>query len=81
MSKYEQKEGDIAIFKVKDHQGNRPEWTGRALINGKEMDVSLWVKSPTMFAGQIKDKWVPDNSQQDAPQTEPSNDVDDEIPF
>lgn len=59
---YEQKDGDIAIFLVKDVQGNRPQWTGKALVDGKEKDVSLWIKgdSGTMLAGQIKDKWVPD---------------------
>jgi hypothetical protein len=59
---YEQKEGDIAIFKVKNVEGKRPQWTGKALIDGKERDVSLWVKGDkgTMLAGKIQDKWEPD---------------------
>lgn len=77
---YEQKEGDIAIFKVKDHEGNRPEWTGRALIDGKERDVSLWIKSDTMLAGQIKDKWKPD-FEQAKPEPAPQDNLEDEIPF
>ena len=82
MSNYEQKEGDIAIFLVKDHEGNRPEWTGKALIDGKERDVSLWIKSDTMLAGQIKDKWVPDFSEaKQAVNDAPVDAMDDEIPF
>lgn len=60
MSKYEQKEGDIAIFMEKTVEGNRPQWTGKALIDGKERDVSMWIKSDTMLAGKIQDKWTPD---------------------
>lgn len=60
MSKYQQKDGDIAVFKEENVEGNRPQWTGKALIDGKERDVSMWIKSDTMLAGQIQDKWVPD---------------------
>lgn len=90
MSKYEQKEGDIAIFKVKDVKGNHPQWTGRALIDGKEKDVSLWIKgdSGTMLAGQIKPKWKPDFekakpalSPQQEKQVDAVEDMIDEIPF
>lgn len=89
---YEQKEGDIAIFKVQDVEGNRPQWTGKALIDGKERDVSLWIKSDTMLAGQIKDKWVP-NGALNAPDEhntakangyqpqDVNDDIEDSIPF
>lgn len=58
---YQQKEGDIVIYAVKEKKSERgPDWTGKALIDGKEKDVSLWIKSPTMFAGSVKPKWEPD---------------------
>lgn len=78
---YEQKEGDIAIFLVKQKKGERhPDWTGKALIDGVEKDVSLWIKSDTMLAGSVKNKWKPDFDK--AKQTaQPVNDMDDEVPF
>jgi hypothetical protein len=78
---YEQKDGDIAVFKVENVEGNRPQWTGKALIDGKEKDVSLWVKgdSGTMLAGKIQDKWKPD-FEKAKPAT--NNEIEsDEIPF
>ncbi len=80
---YEQKEGDIAIFLVKEKKGDKhPDWTGKALIDGKERDVSLWIKSGTMLAGAIKEKWKPD-FEQAKPKAEPqvSDDIEDSIPF
>lgn len=62
MTEYKQKEGDIAIFKVKEKRNEKsPDWTGKALIDGKEKDVSLWIKgtSGTMLAGTVKPKFVP----------------------
>ncbi len=52
---YEQKEGDIAVFRVKERRSERgPDWTGKALINGQPMEVSLWAKSDGMLTGSIK---------------------------
>jgi len=58
---YEQREGDIVIYKVKEKKTDKgPDWTGKALIDGKEKDVSFWIKSDTMLAGSVKPKWKPD---------------------
>ncbi len=74
---YEQKEGDLAIFKVKEKKGEtHPDWTGRALIDGVEKDVALWVKSDTMLAGSIKEKYKPDFDK-----AKPKDDMEDSIPF
>lgn len=77
---YEQKNGDIVIYKVKVKTNDRgPDWTGKALIDGVEKQVSLWIKSETMFAGQVKDKW---NGQKEAPKSSPKDDdLEDTIPF
>lgn len=57
---YQQKENDIAIFLVKDKKSDKhPDWTGKALISGEEKEVSLWIKSPTMLAGSIREKFKP----------------------
>ena len=42
MSKYEPRDGDIAVYAVKEKKNDRgPDYTGRALIDGKERDVSF----------------------------------------
>ena len=42
---YEQKEGDISIFKNNKKEAEKhPDYTGTALINGKKMKVALWIK-------------------------------------
>lgn len=46
MSKYEQKEGDIAIF-LEDLEGNRPLFKGTALVDGQKRDIALWPKKDT----------------------------------
>ena len=84
---YEQKEGDLAIFLVKEKKNPKgPDWTGKALIDGKEKDVSLWIKSDTMLAGSVKPKWKPDydkakaSVEAQAP-LEAKDDLEDSIPF
>jgi hypothetical protein len=55
MSKYQQKDGDIAVFVSKVKKSEKaPDYTGTAMINGVEMRVALWQKTPTMLAGSIK---------------------------
>lgn len=81
---YQQKDGDIAVFVVKDKKNERgPDWTGTAMIDGKEMQVSFWQKSPTMLAGQIKDKWVSGGQMKQAKEILPpaDDDMDQSIPF
>lgn len=80
---YERKDGDIAVFKVKDKTNERgPDWTGVALIDGVEKQISLWLKSDTMLAGQIKDKWDGGNKTPPKPFAPAhEDDLDTEIPF
>lgn len=61
---YKQREGDIALYTVKEKKNPKgPDITGKALINGKEMQISLWIKSETMWTGQIKEKYQSDYSE------------------
>jgi hypothetical protein len=56
---YEQKEGEISIFRNEKRQGNQPEYTGKALLNGEQLDIALWVKEANgkkFFAGKIQKK-------------------------
>jgi len=79
---YERKDGDIAVFTVKEKKNERgPDWTGTALINGEELQVSFWQKTPTMLAGQIKPKFVSGQQMAKAKESLPPQDDGDEIPF
>lgn len=79
---YEQKEGDIAIFKVKSKKNERgPDWTGKALIDGVEKEISIWQKTDTMLAGSIKDKWKPDFEKAKSAAQGNDDGFEDSIPF
>ena len=85
MSNYEKKEGDISIFKNNDatEENKRPQYRGTALIDGKEKDVSLWVRESKdgmkYFSGQVKPKWVKeDTAHDDIAQPEEDNS---DLPF
>lgn len=79
---YQQKNGDIAVFAVKEKKNERgPDWTGTALIDGVEKQVSFWQKSPTMLAGQIKDKYVSGQQVKQAKESLPPEDVSDDLPW
>ena len=60
---YEQREGDVSIFKNDNATGNQPQYRGSALINGEKYKLSLWVKESKkgkFFAGKIEpDNYVP----------------------
>lgn len=80
MTQYQQKNGDIVIYKVKEKINEKgPDWTGKALIDGVEKQVSIWIKSDTMLAGQIKDKW--NGKKEDQKSSPKDEDMDSEIPF
>lgn len=64
---YEMKEGQVSVF-INDKEGNekRPDYTGKALLNGKEYRVSFWKENSasgmTYLSGTIQ---PPRNSEQD----------------
>lgn len=80
---YQQKEGDIAVFKNDSDNERAPKWKGKALINGQVMEVALWEKSDTMLAGSVKlnDYKPSQHDQQKQNGYQPQDDLEDEIPF
>lgn len=84
---YEQKDGDIAVFTVKEKKSEKgPDWTGTAIVDGQKLEVSLWAKgsSGTMLAGSIKPAWKPKGGGGDAGGSTGRSDnfaPDEEIPF
>ena len=38
------KEEQIILFTNKDKQNNQPDYKGKAMFNGVEMDISIWIK-------------------------------------
>lgn len=56
--KYQQKEGDVAIFfqdPTKKTNPNGPDWTGKGLYKGEEIKIALWYKRDTMLTGKIQE--------------------------
>lgn len=57
---YQQKPGDISVFKAKDKRSDRaPDWTGSLIVPegvrpGDKLDVALWTKNDGFLAGSIK---------------------------
>jgi hypothetical protein len=58
MSNYQQRPGDIAVFKERDKKNDKaPDWKGNYTDeNGVKWEVALWAKGQngTMLAGSIK---------------------------
>jgi hypothetical protein len=62
MAGYEQKPGDIAVFKEKEKRNDRaPDWRGNLIVPegakpGDKLEVAFWAKgdSGTMLAGSVK---------------------------
>jgi hypothetical protein len=89
MAQYEQKPGDIIIFKNdKDGNEKRPDYTGNGLdLDGKKIFVSLWLKDGQkgkFMAGSIQYPREAADSAKDQRQDAPPADdfdLDDDIPF
>ena len=75
---YEQKDGDLIIFKNEQAEGNQPPYTGKGIFNGEVIRVALWVKEGAkgkFFAGRIQ-------SEADRPETQsPEPETKDNLPF
>jgi hypothetical protein len=57
---YEQKMGDIAIFREREKKSERaPDWKGSLVVPegvkpGDKLEVAVWAKTETMLAGQVQ---------------------------
>ena len=57
------REGDISVFQNdKEGNENRPDLTGKVLLNGQEMRVALWEKESSttgnkFLSGKIEEKF------------------------
>jgi len=84
MSNYEDKPGNITIFRndKATPENKQPEYQGYYLNqNGEKCDVALWVRTASQsgrkfFSGQVKfEPFQPSNQNQSQPQP------DDDVPF
>ena len=82
---YEQKEGDVSLFKNDKKQpgSNQPDMRGTALLNGQKLKLSLWTKGEgdrKFLAGKIElDNYVP--TQTGSSSTQQTDTNDDDLPF
>lgn len=80
---YEQREGAGVLFKNnRKNKDTHPDYTGNALINGKEMDIAAWVKEGRN--GKFMSLSIKPKDEQRSGGSRPSRpmpDEDDGIPF
>lgn len=89
MSNYETKPGNGAIFKnAKKEKETHPDYNGKIVDpNGKEWDLSLWVKKSaagnSYFSVSVKEPWKKDIVENTEPtkSTNPLLDDDDDFGF
>jgi hypothetical protein len=85
---YEQKPGDLAIFREKDKRNDKaPDWKGTLITpSGEKLAVALWIKSDTMLAGKVEEpRQRTDTGMETRTQPQQATafdaDLNDEIPF
>jgi uncharacterized protein (DUF736 family) len=84
---YEQKDGQGSLFKNKRKEtDNHPDYTGSVTINGVEHWLSAWIKTPKAGGEKYMSLSIgkPKGERQErpaAPQQQPDNFGDSEIPF
>jgi hypothetical protein len=85
---YEQKPGDLAIFREKDKRNDKaPDWKGTLITpSGEKLAVALWIKSDTMLAGKVEEpRQRADTGSETRTQPQQATafdaDLNDEIPF
>jgi hypothetical protein len=83
---YEQKPGDIAVFKERDKRNDKaPDWKGtmvahRDIRAGEKLEVAFWQKSDTMLAGKVSDPRQRTEQRQERPASSRYDELD-EVPF
>ena len=79
---YEQKDGDISLFRNKTKKDKQPDMVGSAVIDGVKYKVSCWKKGEgesSFLAGQIKiDDYKPKPKEDDI---NPPPDEHSDLPF
>ena len=63
MAQYEQRDNSGSIFKNnRKEKDSQPDYTGKALIDGKEKSVSMWIKegkNGKFFSVSFQEPWKP----------------------
>lgn len=64
----ETKKNTGAIFKNDKKQGNQPDYRGKVNVNGKEMEIALWLKESSKgtkyFSCSFSEPYVNESSKQ-----------------
>ena len=74
-----------AIFKNEKATGNQPSYRGKVNVNGKDMEVSLWVKESKTgtkyFSASFQEPYVKPVSQEVINQNNAQDLADNDLPF
>lgn len=75
----EQRDMSGALFKNnRKEKDSHPDYTGKALIDGYEYQVSAWIKTSSKGDKFMSMSYRPNKEEQNSP---PPRDLDDDIPF
>ena len=80
MSNYEQKPNTGVIFKNEKKSDKAPEYRGKINVDGKDYEISLWVKegkNGKFFSAQVQE---PYNKPSNSP-SKPVENAADDLPF
>jgi len=80
---YEQKDNSGALFR-NDKQGNpkRPDYTGKAKVNGADLQISAWIEKAKDGTPYMSLKFQEPRQRTETPrQPDPAPEFDDDIPF
>ena len=74
-----------AIFKNEKATGNQPSYRGKVNVNGKEMEISLWVKESKTgtkyFSASFQEPYVKPVSQETINQNNAQDLADNDLPW
>jgi uncharacterized protein (DUF736 family) len=74
-----------AIFRNEKATGNQPQYRGKVNVNGKDMEISLWVKESKTgtkyFSASFQEPYIKPVSQEAINQNNAQDLADNDLPF
>jgi uncharacterized protein (DUF736 family) len=81
----ETKNNSGAIFRNEKATGNQPQYRGKVNVNGKDMEISLWVKESKTgtkyFSASFQEPYIKPVSQEAINQNNAQDLADNDLPF
>lgn len=86
MQKFEQRDNSGALFTNDKKTEYQPDFKGKCMVNGKEMEVAVWNKTSkagrNFMSMSFSERWVNPNAEVEQPQEQPVQDLpSNDLPF